>query len=654
VYSLAGATARHYFGPGGQLGFAELPKWIARAFARNQYGLPIFANLLLVLLALTFCGAMVLSRRRAPVAIALVVFALLPLYSGLGHWFECDQRGHMFGYWFGHDMFSPPFKSSDGKRLFPAMTKDAVLFGGTDPGRFCPTYMIFCESFTPHKCQPKEDQEFDRRDVYIITQNALADPPYLNYIRAQYNRSAQVDPPFFGELCRTVLKDTEYQTNLLARAVGPLDNLFSGLGASIEKRRRVGSSWFRGEDFVDLPAFTAKLRPDPAQDPLSKYLYENLSGRTQKLVCASENGKLLRRCLAQDLNGLIESDRVCKDGAKPPGSNLSWRLYSAERFGKVALSDYLGDFIRENPEGSMRIRLDRLLLEAAYPAEIARSKGGLYPDREIYTPTTEDLNRAYQEYLTDVQHRMALNQLKPGEDVKIVDNRIQVSGTVAVMSLNGLLTKTIFDRNPKREFFVEESFPLDWMYPHLTPHGVIMKLNREPQTSLPEELLRTDHEFWRQYSRRLTGDIIGYDTSVKEVSEWIEKTYLRFDFNGFTGDRKFVHDIDAQKSFSKLRTAIAGLYVWRLSGQCPPECRPKTNAEAQNLLREANFAFLQALAFSPWNPEAVLRYAGLLLQCNRLDDALLVAETCLKFDPYDAQVLGLANSLRQYKKKPVT
>jgi len=54
------------------------------------------------------------------------------------------------------------------------MTKDAVLFGGTDPGRFCPTYIIFCESFTPHHCQPKEDQNFDRRDVYIITQNALA------------------------------------------------------------------------------------------------------------------------------------------------------------------------------------------------------------------------------------------------------------------------------------------------------------------------------------------------------------------------------------------------------------------------------------------------------------------------------------------------
>ncbi len=33
------------------------------------------------------------------------------------------------------------------------------------------------------------------------------------------------------------------------------------------------------------------------------------------------------------------------------------------------------------------------------------------------------------------------------------------------MSINALMTKVIFDRHPDREFYVEESFPLDWMYP---------------------------------------------------------------------------------------------------------------------------------------------------------------------------------------------
>jgi hypothetical protein len=91
----------------------------------------------------------------------------------------------------------PPPKARKGKMVYPEMARDAVLFGGTDPGRFCPTYTIFCESFIPHDCQPEQDQHYDRRDVYIITQNALADNTYLDYIRAQYNRSAQIDPPFF-------------------------------------------------------------------------------------------------------------------------------------------------------------------------------------------------------------------------------------------------------------------------------------------------------------------------------------------------------------------------------------------------------------------------------------------------------------------------
>src|SRR5262249_46140925 len=126
-------------------------------------------------------------------------------------------------------------------------------------------------------------------------------------------------------------------------------------------------------------------------------------------------------------------------------------FYQPDRFKNVALSEYLTDFIKENPQSHTRIRLNRLLLEAAYPKEIAKTKGGVYPDREIYTPTPEDSQRCFQDYLQDAQRRLQLNQLKPGEDVKIIDNRVQVSGQIAVMSINGLLTKVIFDHNPKNE-----------------------------------------------------------------------------------------------------------------------------------------------------------------------------------------------------------
>jgi tetratricopeptide (TPR) repeat protein len=161
--------------------------------------------------------------------------------------------------------------------------------------------------------------------------------------------------------------------------------------------------------------------------------------------------------------------------------------------------------------------------------------------------------------------------------------------------------------------------------------------------------LNRDHLFWKQYSKRMTGDIIDYGTSVQQVCDWIQKTYVRRDFNGFEGDLKFIRDRDAQKSFSKLRSAIGGVYAWRLNPAIPQEYQPKTPAEREALIREANFTFLQAFAFCPDSPEAVSRYAQLLLQLNRVDDAILVAKTCLVLDPYSGYVASVLDNLKTMK-----
>jgi len=684
IYELLNDTHKVYFGEAAQWDLSAVFSQIAQAFNRNQYGLPVYAGVILLGMTLVFLAAVLFYRNRGPLAIALALFALMPVNPMLNNWFDNEQRGHMFGYWFGHDMFTPPFTGQDGKPIYPEMAKDAVLYGGTDPGRFCPTYMIFCESFTPHNQQPLEDQKFDRRDVYIITQNALADGTYLNYIRAHYNRSKQIDAPFFQELVRSAKeKEQNYETNLLARLVSPLDTLFEGIGERIEKRRRTYTSWFTDSDFVDLPSFTSKLRSATDRDLLSKFIADNLSPETRQLLSSGGNEPRLRRHLATDLNLLIDRDLQIKqrlaeknqekaavdqrisDGSTSERlrqkqdrlakeiADLSkvGPLYVPERFKNIQLSEYLQDFISQDPQNHSRVRLNRLLLEAAYPREIAKSLGGVYPDREIYIATPEDSSHCFNDYMVDAQRRLQNNQLKAGEDVKYDrdSGRVQVSGQVAVMAINGLLTKVMFDHNPKNEFYVEESFPLDWMYPHLTPFGVIMKINRHPLTDLTEDILSRDHEFWKQFSKRLTGDFIDYDTPVKQITDWIEKTYLRRNFDGFTGDRKFIRDNDAQKAFSKLRSSIGGVYAWRLNPQCPAQYRPKSDADFQRLLKEADFTFRQAFAFCPYSPEAVFRYVQLLLQLNRLDDALLIAQTCLKLDPYNAQVIGLVGNLQGFK-----
>ncbi len=547
-----------YFGIA-QAPLSEVPHWIAQSFARGQHGSPVFAGLIILAMPVVFCGALMVYRNRGPVLILLSLFLLMPVYSGMTHWYKSEQRGHWFGYWFGHDMFTPPFG------IYPEMTKNAILFGGTDPGRFCPTYMIFCESFIPHNCQPKEDQKFDRRDVYIITQNALADGTYLDYIRSQYFRSAQQDPPFFSEL----LKDWWWA--FLGLLLG-LSILWVGSEFILGTRHRnrnaivIGSLWLIGVTVVIV-----------------------------------EGGKL-------NVEGLCKA------------------AYNV---------------------------LDVPFTKLGANIEKRRRAEGVYPPVEIYTPSPDDSQNCFRDYTEDVARRQQLGQLKPGETVQVdpASGRVQVSGQVAVMMINGLLCKVIFDHNPTNEFFVEESFPLDWMYPYETPFGIIMKINRDPLPTLPDEVYKKDHAFWTQYSARLCGNWITYDTTVQQIADFAEKVYLHNNFDGFTGDRRFVRDDDGQKAFSKLRSSQAGMYAWRCSPQCPPDYRPKTAQEMQALVKETDFAFKQSFAFCPYSPEAVYRYVNFLLQFNRLDDALIVAQTCLKLDPYNDQIKDLIGHLNDFKKQ---
>jgi hypothetical protein len=265
--------------------------------------------------------------------------------------------------------------------------------------------------------------------------------------------------------------------------------------------------------------------------------------------------------------------------------------------------------------------------------------------KKLYLPSREDSARCFQEYLADAQKRMEEGQLKPGEEVKMVTDddgrqRVQVSPSqTAVMAINGLLAKVIFDKNPARECYLEESFPLDWMYPYLEPHGLILKLERAPMDELPAEAVRKDHDYWKEYFGRLLGDWLGDETSVRAVCETAERIYLRHDLGGFKGDPSFVRSDDAQKSYSKLRSGIGGVYAWRWQNS-------SSAAERKRLLPAADLAFRQALALCPYSPEAVYRYVNLLLQVNRNADALLVAETALKFSPDDPYLKDLMQKVK--------
>jgi hypothetical protein len=272
---------------------------------------------------------------------------------------------------------------------------------------------------------------------------------------------------------------------------------------------------------------------------------------------------------------------------------------------------------------------------------------GMYGDK-IYVPTTNDSRKCFQDYMQDVAQRRSKNQLKPGEDVKTgPDGQIQVSGQVAVMEINGLLVKTIFDKNTNREFYIEESFPFDWMYPYLEPHGLIMKINRQPLPGLSDEIVGQDHDYWRSLVRPMIGDWLNDDTPVEQVAAFAKKTFGKQNFSGFTGDSRFIQNAYSHRMFSKLRSSIAGLYMWRLDQAAGVE-------EKDRMARAADFAFRQAWALCPYSPEAVFRYVNFLLKQKRISDALVVAETAAQMPSMQGQdgeqIRALVEQLKKFQK----
>ena len=214
-----------------------------------------------------------------------------------------------------------------------------------------------------------------------------------------------MDPPFFQELLPTELPQVfKGPTRWLAW----LDDIFENLGATIERRRRTGTSRFKEDHFKDAAKLAAQLRPRQEQDELSKFLYGKLSPETQFLVRPGGQPDLAR-ALAKDFNRIWKGRPFM-----PPGGSKH----------QAAAADPEGGAGRQLTTNTT-VRLNRRMLEEAYPDAIVKSLGGVYPDTEIHTATYEELVECEQVtprsgppvHARPGPSRQAA-QLKPGEDVR--------------------------------------------------------------------------------------------------------------------------------------------------------------------------------------------------------------------------------------------
>jgi tetratricopeptide (TPR) repeat protein len=227
----------------------------------------------------------------------------------------------------------------------------------------------------------------------------------------------------------------------------------------------------------------------------------------------------------------------------------------------------------------------------------------LYGDT-IYIPSLEDSNEAFRKYVDDVN----AGRIQAGADIKIENGKVSVQGVGGVMTINGILAELIFKENKdKHDFYVEESYVIGWMYPYLTPNGIILKLNKETLPSLDPQLVQNDHQFWGWYTK------------------WL------------LDQPAFQRDICARKSFSKLRSAIAGIYDYR------------------RMYDEAEYAFKQSIDLYPLSPEANFRLAQMYMNMQRPDDAGKLIRSFAEQDPDNDSAKGflgqIENSTRMVSRR---
>ena len=217
----------------------------------------------------------------------------------------------------------------------------------------------------------------------------------------------------------------------------------------------------------------------------------------------------------------------------------------------------------------------------------------------IHLPSKEDANRAFQQYVEDVRE----GRIPAGAEVAVKDGRVSVQGIAGVMMINGILARMIFEENKDRhEFYVEESYVIEWMLPHLEPHGLIMRLHSEPINFTPA-IVKRDFDFWEARAQELIDDPLFIDSEA------------------------------ARRTYSKLRSAIAGLYAHR------------------RMFDDAEQAFRQAIDLYPESPEASFRLADLFLNQRRYMEALSTMEALHTLDPANTRVQSYLTQIRDMERK---
>ncbi|MDI9383868.1 MAG: DUF2723 domain-containing protein [Verrucomicrobiota bacterium] len=229
-------------------------------------------------------------------------------------------------------------------------------------------------------------------------------------------------------------------------------------------------------------------------------------------------------------------------------------------------------------------------------------------DRRIWLPDRDEMTAAFAKLVEDGRRT---GRVPGGGGVELdATGKVNVTGVGAVMKINETLIQRIWEENKEgHEFFIEESYVIPWMYPYLTPYGLIMKLHAEPlEGGIPEDLIAQDFAYWE---------------------ELIEELVARPEYH---------RDEMAPRTFAKLRSSMGGLYLYWAN-----------RLREGRMYEYAERALRESLELYRPLPEANYRLAELLVQLDRQEDALAVIDGYWEEDPMNARIPAIRQRIEASK-----
>lgn len=234
----------------------------------------------------------------------------------------------------------------------------------------------------------------------------------------------------------------------------------------------------------------------------------------------------------------------------------------------------------------------------------------LYDD-QMGTVSSEDAERVFRTYMSDAQKRLDHDtqfpdeprQIRPGEKIESVNGNLQVSGQVAVMTVNELILRSIMDKNPGLSFAVNESSPMRGTYSDASPLGPLMELRAddEQKTERAQQAL----DYWRTTAGQVLADPENTESSAAR------KTYSH-DLVSTANLLAAQHmDSGAEEAY-RLSTQLSPSNIEAVTGLSEILLRTGRKSEADQLLqdfarrnpdkRTALETFQGSITFSPPKP----------------------------------------------------